>query len=530
MAQDEFTKDNECYTGCIPESGPNFTVAGSAETDNTFIESVVSESLAIGGGNINVFKLLGIHEQGDLVNLASNTGGVAITSNKLPGFDPCRAFQVSCNFYRSRETGPAVLTSAFIGYDFGEIKLDNNRNRYGIPTSVRHNIAAVGLQQGASSTRRATKVRLERSDDGIKWKGVGISDVPDNDDINTLYFKHSVPSRYWRIRPLEFNGVASNQNWEVMTMRLYDYEKTQLDTIQDEIFMENRDRDYSDQVFQLKAQYDLVDVQTELTRFGIELPSLIVYFDINFSQCVAALGRPIVIGDIIELPSMAQFTAELERIPKYLEVTDVTWSVQGYTPAYQPTMLKVTAQQMMGSPETQDIFDGMESNVIDDVGLVDNDDGFHPIIQDYSNAGQSAYNQADSMVPERGSDEKQDLTLLDNDKLRDFINKNGKVAENLNKSNYCNKDRYVQDAMPPNGCKYTQGDVFPDNPKDGQYHRLTYDRIEDGIPARLYRWSLIKNRWLYQETDRREGLTPIKPILQDFLSDKEHMVKPEDIR
>ena len=151
--------------------------------------------------------------------------------------------------------GQDVVTRSFIGYDFGEIKLDNGRLRYGIETFVKHNITRVRIKQGCDSINKVTKVRLERSADGERWFGVGISNVEDCDGIVTLDFPSSAPARYWRVRPIDFNGGPTDY-WSVQALQFIDYEKTNIDNIQDKIYMENRDMNYAEFPEKLKGSYN----------------------------------------------------------------------------------------------------------------------------------------------------------------------------------------------------------------------------------------------------------------------------------
>ena len=88
--------------------------------------------------------------------------------------------------------------------------------------------------------------------------------------------------------------------------------------------------------------------------------------------------------------------------------------------------------------------------------------------------------------------------------------------------------QFGYDAMPPNGDPYTQGDVFPLKPKDGDYHRLTYTSIRSGIPARLYRYSVNNGQWVYLEKDRRAEYKNTQELLQRKLDPNTSTVTPPD--
>lgn len=479
--------------------------------DQCYIDSLVNEALAIAGADLHVFKLLGVHEQGLLQDLTGD--GNPISGGDSPTYSVSNAFNATATEWHSLQKGSDILASAYLGYDFGIIKLDNGRARYGIDTSIRHHITTIKIKQSADATKRVTKARIERSEDGQQWYGVAIIDLPDNGNLNTISFKHSTHMRYWRIRPVTFNGGV-NDYWGIIALQLIDFDSTSLNNIQDKIFLENRDRDYMGESINLKGYYDLIDVQSELTRFGIELPSQTYSMQINFNSCVALLGRPIVIGDIIELPSETQYTSTLQPIKKFLEVTDVTWSVTGYTPGWVPTLLRVTTQPVLATQETQDIFGDLAPKV-DSSGLFNIDDGNHPMYQDHSAISQEIQQQAITNVPEHGIDGKGAVHQFTPEELQ-TADANGYPM--VRKLGLNNKALYVEDAMPPNGLPYTEADIFPTSPTNGDYHRLTYTGLAHDIPPRLYRFSSVKNRWIYLETDKRQVYNREYPILREFVA------------
>lgn len=463
--------------------------------DSCFIDGLVGEALNIGSADLHVFKLLGIHEQGQLVDYAGT--GTALSGGAASAYPATNAFNSLPGEWRSLQVGNNVLTTAYLGYDFGSIKLENGRERYGIDTNVRHHITTIVIKQGINSQNRVTKARVERSTDGINWYGVAVATLPDNDQNNIISFKESSPDRFWRIRPITFNGGISD-SWNVQQLQLIDYRDTKLTNLQDDLgYLESRDRDYSSQSTLVKAYYDLIDIQTELTRFGIDMPSQQFFLRIHFNACVEQLGRPIVIGDLLELPSETQYSPTLEAVKKYLEVTDVAWDTAGYTPGWQPTMLRIIAQPALATQETQDIFGDLVPS-IDDSGLIEVDTTKYVDIKEVDDKIQSA---AQTNTPERGEDTA-DIQQFDA----------GTPQEKLNTPH---RKLYVEDGLPPNGELYTEGDTLPVSPSDGDYHRLTFTAHD--VPTRLYRYSLVKGRWIYLETDRRFEFNRTKPVLQSFL-------------
>lgn len=480
--------------------------------ENCYIDDVVTEAVQRAGAKLNVYKLLGIHEQTKLVDITGN--GNAISGGNATGFPASNAFTNISNEWRSRQSGSAaLLASAYIGYDFGYVKIPSGRQRYGVDANIREQVTAIKIKQSANPLYRVTKARVERSDNGTEWYGVAIVTLPNDDKLNTIHFKHSVPNRYWRLRPLVTTG-ADCDVWGVQALEMYDFSVTDISNIQDKILFENRDRDYASAPLQLKGYYDLINVQTDLSRFGIEIPTSAYIIKIPFSTAVALLGRPVVIGDIIELPSETQYGPDLQPVKRYVEVTDVTWDASTYTPGWRPTMLLVTTQPAMATQETQDVFGSLVKHV-DSSGLFDIDDGNNAVYQDFSAIDQTIQADAKTAVPERGSEGSNVVREFSTDEI-DAANAQG--FPHISKMGFNRVGLYVEDAMPQNNAPYTEGPTFPTNPATGAYHRLTYVGLAKSVPPRLHRWSDVKNRWIYLETDRRMQYDGQQPVLNEYLT------------
>jgi hypothetical protein len=176
-------------------------------------------------------------------------------------------------------------------------------------------------------------------------------------------------------------------------------------------------------------------------------------------------------------------------------------------------MLMVTAQPALASQETQDIF-GKLAKSIDSSGLFDQDEGNHPMWQDFTGVNEEISQQALNGVPERGSEGSNTVREFTNEE-RAIAAQNG--APHINKFGLNPRGLFVEDAIPSNGAPYTEGPEYPATPKDGDYHRLTYVGLSQNVPARLYRWSTTKNRWVFMETDRRQQYNNQKALLDEYL-------------
>ena len=513
--------DNTCNEFQLTETG---------KKDSKFISDITNEALNIGGADLNYFKLLGVHEQGKLLDLTGM--GQAISGGEQPSNPASNAFDKFVTEWRSTQRGQTrIAESTYIGYDFGEIKTsDDSRRAYGKRgANVRKHISSIAIKQSTDPNRRVTRARIERSQDGTKWFGVQVVLFPDDDCLNTVLFKSSVPSRFWRLRPLDFSG-SDTDVWAVQAIQMFDYEATDINNIQDKILMENRDRDYAESIL-MKGYYDLLDTQTPVTRFAIDFQEeQTFYITVSFSAAIAILGRPPVIGDIVEMPSEAQFSAKLDKILKYVEITDVGWSTEGYTPGWTPTLMRLVAQPAFASQETRGIFKTDLAPVFDESGLADEYDGNSQVYQDYADVTQTIDALSKNEVQERGYDYNNEIRQFE-EPLREQLAAQG---IDIRKYELSPNALYVEDGMPPNNAPFTEGDEFPDDADNGDYHRLTYTTIEENnemkIPPRLHRFSDQKNRWIFLEVDRRLAFDPTMPVLQEFLESPTNRPHDEILR
>ena len=479
-----------------------------ANSDAAYVASLMAETLNIAAGPVNLFPLLGVHNQGSTIDQAFD--GYPLSSGTPAGFNAIDAFNINDGSWRSIQTGIEVLKNpAFIGYDFGTKKAWNlqgtPQERYQNPEPVRKHIQSFKLTQGSEKENRITQARIEASDDGLAWKRIDVVNIPDSSECS-INIRQSAEYKMWRIVPLMFGGITANTAWEVNRLQLLEANTISLDNVQDQLLLENRDRAYCRTSILLKCQYDLLDVQTELSRFGINMPQTYI-FTVSFAQMVKKLGRPVVVGDIVELPGEMQYDMNLNPVRKWLEITDTGWSTEGYTNNWKPNLFRFFGQPILPSIEHKDIL-GLPS--VQKAAQSDDDflAGNFLFNNQASETTEFIKQEAKSNVPQTGSDPSDILSAMNN---------YGDVGS------YDGTDLYVNDAIPPDGKNYTIGDTLP-NPSDiinGHYHRQTYLNIANKSlrpPERLIQWNSVSSRWSVVEINNRKTPESYKPTMSKILA------------
>jgi hypothetical protein len=547
---------------------------------------LAAENLNISGATLNIFKLLGVHEQGRLVDLTGN--GQALSSSGTPAL----AFDNDPSAWTSVETGMAVLTApAYIGYDFGIRKTSYDLPENAPDAAVLLNVTCIQIQQSSNAAERVLQVRVERSDGGyyvdptktiftgvgtggftnfvpgfspkpgtimaiannstsfsvmftgsggttvlgvatvgvrfnspigsftitagatpfaagdmfsaqveLQWLRVDVVNLPNVGTPALIRIQQSAASRYWRLVPLSFAGATTGNSWVVQKLELFDYQQTRLDDIQDNLYLENRDRDYSKAAIAIKAAYTPFDAVSDLSKFGFSIAD-IYNFTTTYATMITALGRPIVVGDVIELPNELQYDHNLRPVHKFLEVTDVSWAADGYTTNWRPVIYRFQAQELIPSQETRDILGTVNTQKY----TIDDADFFSGIEEIQTAPLTTAeINQAEAFVavPEKGTNVREEASGTNRFKRP---------------GSYDGVGPYVEDGLPPDGQPYETGFKLPDvsTAVDGSFFRLEYDPATK-IQARLYKFSSVKNKWIYVETDRRVQNSSHKPSQREI--------------
>jgi len=261
--------------------------------------------------------------------------------------------------------------------------------------------------------------------------------------------------------------------------------------IQDLLFLENRDRKYDENVYDLRGVYSPADNDFDLTQFGLFLAQDNIFMTFHLNDTMAILGRKIMAGDVLELPHLLDDTGldnSAGPIRKFYVVEDVIREAAGFDANWWPHLVRVKCNALVDTMEYRDILgDGDEANDL------------KHILSTYNNEleiSEAILEQGENEVPKHG-----------------FEGGHIFIDEETHKPSV-----WTSDATPPNGASVVgSGETFPQNPSEGAYFLRT-----DFNPHRLF---IRKSElWIKVEDDTRHVWRAANTILTTFIENADSTV------
>lgn len=328
-----------------------------------------------------------------------------------------------------------------------------------------------------------------------------------------------------------------------------------LTTIQDVLFLENRDRKYDSTVYNLRGVYNVQDIDFNLSQFGLFLQNDTVFMTVHINNTVETLGRKIISGDVIELPHLKDdhgLNNLLYSLRRFYVVEDVNRAAEGFSVTWYPHLYRLKLKPIVDSSEFKDILDRpLEEDKF--AGDYDENTTYYPgqiikyngvayevtaettgnappnssyfrqlneselmrfLMSTYSkekSINDAVIAEAEADANLSGYDTRSYYTLQVDDQgnvdLVTVDNSNVTIDDaNTADAKYVNptKDGYhgylLGDGVPPNGAPYGFGIRFPENSAEGDYFLRT-----DYLPNRLFRYDGV--RWVKYEDNVRMTMT-----------------------
>ena len=290
------------------------------------------------------------------------------------------------------------------------------------------------------------------------------------------------------------------------------YDAVKETNIQDMLFMENRDRKYDPDIYNMRGIYNVQDIDFNMSQFGLFLSNDTLFMTIHINSSVKTLGRKIMPGDVIELPhlkdehALNDYTVALKR---YYVVEDVNRAAEGFSPTWYPHLYRIKLKQIVDSQEFKEILDlpaeedNPNGNTLRDLlSTYEKEMQINNAVvqQAEADAAKSGYDTSHFFSLKTDENGEVELVTTDTSEL-DASTQNelaDRVMQTPDREGY--QGYLLGDGIPANGEAFGHGLSFPTGSVEGDFFLRT-----DFMPNRLFRYD--GTRWVKQEDSVRMTLT-----------------------
>lgn len=326
-------------------------------------------------------------------------------------------------------------------------------------------------------------------------------------------------------------------------------------SIQDVLFLENRDRRYDQDIYIIRGHFSLQDIDFNLSQFGLFLQNDTLFLTVHITNSVKTIGRKLMSGDVCEIPILKDEYAANDfdtALKRFYVVDSVTRASEGFSAIWYPHLYRLKLIPLSDSQEFKDILnkptnDDSYMGIWDPTitynpgqivkyngilyDVIQNSLGIEPPSSDYYtqhtgitdeilnstyekelSINEAILAEAELNSPKSGYETRQFYTLsLDENTglplLTTIDSTEFDATSTINTSRVSPsplRDGYtgyiLGDGIPPNGEPFGFGIHFPDSPYTGDFFLRT-----DYLPNRLFRFN--GSRWVKFEDSVRMSLS-----------------------
>ena len=280
--------------------------------------------------------------------------------------------------------------------------------------------------------------------------------------------------------------------------------------IQDLLFLENRDRKYDPNIYQIRGIYNVNDIDFDMSQFGLFLQNDTIFLTVHINSSVKTIGRKLMSGDVIELPHLKDQHALNDyqvALKRFYVIQDINRAAEGFSPTWYPHLYRLKLKQIVDSQEFKEILDlpaeeGSTNTLRDVLSTYEKEMQINAAVvaQAEADTAKSGYNTKHLYTLQVDDQGKPELVTTDINTL-DASTAN-EMADRINQTPDRNGyDGYLLgDGFAPNGEVFGHGIGFPLGSAKGDYFLRT-----DFLPNRLFRYD--GSRWVKMEDAVRMTLT-----------------------
>jgi hypothetical protein len=258
--------------------------------------------------------------------------------------------------------------------------------------------------------------------------------------------------------------------------------------IQDVVFLENRDRKYDKDIYELRGAYTISDPDFDLTQFGLFVNNDSLFMTFHMNTCASLLGRRLMAGDVLELPHLRDdlLLGGGDAVNRFFVVTDAGRPAEGYDPRWWPHLWRVKLSNITDSPEYRDI-----------LGTGEEADDLRNILSTYK----TEIEISDKVVELANAEVSYDSGYYEGGHL--YVDPNSEDKPGV---------YFPGDGEPPNGISIVgSGSSMPLDASDGEYFLRT-----DFEPNRLFKKQ--GSKWVRISDDNKKVWSAANKLLTSFVN------------
>lgn len=180
--------------------------------------------------------------------------------------------------------------------------------------------------------------------------------------------------------------------------------------IQDLLFLENRDRKYSQDIYVMRCIYNMQQLDWSLTQFGLFLANDTIFIHVHLNDSVKRIGRKLMPGDVLELPHLKDPHALNEAsiaLRRFYVVDEVLRPTEGFSQTWYPHLIKLKCKPLVDSQEFKNILDKPAEDPMSPYESTDSNTSLRDLMSSFNinmEINQKIIEQAEADAPLSGYD------------------------------------------------------------------------------------------------------------------------------
>ncbi len=292
------------------------------------------------------------------------------------------------------------------------------------------------------------------------------------------------------------------------------YDAVKETNIQDLLFLENRDRKYSEEIYKIRGLYNVANIDFNLSQFGLFIDNDIIFMTVHINNFIEYVGRKPLSGDVIELPHLKDQFALNDydiALPRYYVIEDVGRASEGFSATWYPHLYRLRCKKLLDAQQFADILDKPATDAYGNPSDKTLRDLLSMRTQELV-INDAVVQQAEADAPKSGYETRQFYTLAVDEKGKTVLNTSDTTELDASITSITALESnarpvrtgytgyLVGDGFPQNGYDFGHGIQFPEAPGPDDFFLRT-----DFMPNRLFRFD--GTRWIKVEDAVRMNMT-----------------------